>query len=137
MAGIINKVKQWFSSKDSFDVFMQRITMYLLYMDFLILILPYLEFPFLGDYVTITQPNKDIMPVYERILKDLHLYIIGAYVFKKIGKYAVQGIVSIAVMRTGGDINKALEAIREDDKPLSIEIPGEQNAQGHNQAANI
>lgn len=115
MSKLFNSIKSWWKNKDSFDVFMQRITIYLLWMDFLILILPYFEFPFLVDYVTITQPNKDIMPVYERILKDLHLYIIGAYVFRKIGKYAVQGIVSIAVMKTGGDINKALEAIKEDE----------------------
>ena len=114
MKKIFSSIKTWWKTKDSFDSFMQRITMYLLWMDFLILILPYFEFPFLVDYITITQPNKDIMPVYERILKDLHLYIIGAYVFKKIGKYAVQGIVSIAVMKTGGDINKALEAIRDE-----------------------
>ena len=115
MSKLFDSIKSWWKNKDSFDVFMQRITIYLLWMDFLILILPYFEFPFLVNYVTITQPNKDIMPVYERILKDLHLYIIGAYVFRKIGKYAVQGIVSIAVMKTGGDINKALEAIKEDE----------------------
>lgn len=137
MAGLINKVKHWWKYGISFDAFMQKIIYLLLCMDFLILVLPYFEFPFLADWVIISQPNKDIMPVYERTLRDLHLYIIGAYVFKKIGKYAVQGIVSIAVMRTGGDINKALEAIKDEEKPLSVHVEEMNNAQGHNQAAGI
>lgn len=128
MAGLINKVKHWWKYGISFDAFMQKIIYLLLCMDFLILVLPYFEFPFLADWVIISQPNKDIMPVYERTLRDLHLYIIGAYVFKKIGKYAVQGIVSIAVMRTGGDINKALEAIKDEEKPLSVHVEEMNNA---------
>lgn len=137
MARLINSLKTWWKYGTSFDAFMQKIIYLLLCMDFLILVLPYFEFPFLANYVIISQPNKDIMPVYERTLRDLHLYLIGAYVFKKIGKYAVQGIVSIAVMKVGGDINKALDTIKDDEKPLSVTMPGEQNAQGYNQAANI
>lgn len=133
----INSIKKWWQFGTSFDAFMQKIIYLLLSMDFLILVLPYFEFPFLADYVIISQPNKDIMPVYERTLRDLHLYLIGAYVFKKIGRYAVQGIVSIAVMKTGGDINKALDAIKEDEKPLSVHVQEMQNMQGTNQATGV
>lgn len=134
---IISHVKSWWKYGTSFDAFMQKIIYLLLCMDFLILVLPYFEFPFLADWVIISQPNKDIMPVYERTLRDLHLYLIGAYVFKKIGKYAVQGIVSIAVMKVGGDINKALDTIKDDEKPMAEHIAEVNNVQGYNQAGNI
>jgi hypothetical protein len=61
----------------------------------------------------------------QRIIIDLHIYVLGAFLFKKLGKYGTQGIVAFACARAGVDPEKALQALKnnDEDRPKEVITP--------------
>jgi len=117
MASAIAKLKEFFKNQNQFDVIMRQCIYFLLFMDFLLLVFPFVNTDNSFTSITIDTPSIEIFSQIVIVLKDLHLYILGSYTFKKIGKYAVQGVVAIACARAGTDPTKSLEALNQEHSP--------------------
>jgi hypothetical protein len=114
MSNAINGLKEFFKKENEFDVLMRQCIYFLLFMDFLLLVFPFVNTDKSYTGITIDTPSIEVFKQIVIVLKDLHLYILGSYTCKKIGKYAVQGVVALACARAGTDPTKSLEAINQE-----------------------
>ena len=114
MPKIVKSFLEFIKPSSSYDIVMRNAIYFILFMIFTILILPYIKLSGVtgtGKVLEISQPSDTTLKFFESILKDLFFYVLGAYAINKIGWQMTISIISFAVMKTGGDINKALDAL--------------------------
>ena len=136
MAGIFSKLRSFFATSSVFDVVVKNCVYAILFFDFLYIGTPMLFSMavflkvVIGGVIVAPEAIGSYKAVKDAILSevmiksqvsvilDLHLYILGAFLFKKLGKYGTQGFVAFACARAGSDPEKALKALKlnDDDK---------------------
>lgn len=148
---MFNGVKSFFTTTSAFDVVIKNCVYAVVLFDFLYIGVPMLFIMtvfvkiIIGSAVISAEAAasykaikdailSDVMiQSQQRIIIDLHIYVLGAFLFKKLGKYGTQGIVAFACARAGSDPEKALQALKNNDedkqKEVTIQQPVEQTIQ--------